>query len=151
MSALNEKITAEREHDVNLTLDEWDFILKILEKDFSMSPKEMVKFDGVIFLFACDKKDTYDAMWKYYSDIRKLNVPLICRIVVCNKIDLFEEFVKVKQSIAGTSSMRYSINSSMKRKRPPQEEILKASMLSASSIDETDFDFFESKGCKFLL
>jgi len=58
-----------------------------VEKDYSMNPKEIEKFDAMIFVFSCDSKQSFDEMMMYYIKIQTSHVELIPRIVLCNKID----------------------------------------------------------------
>lgn len=62
-----------------------------------MPPKEIEGYDGMIFVYSCESKDSFDEMMLYYIKIQALYFNLIPRIVLCNKMDKFEEVFRKNQ------------------------------------------------------
>lgn len=77
-----------------------NYLLIVTESDFKLDVKEIPKYDGMIFVFSAELKQTFDDMMLYFIKIQAANVFLIPRIVICNKIDKYNYILEKEQYIS---------------------------------------------------
>ena len=99
---LDRMILDKWEHEISLHYNNVEYHLEIVERDFTLDPWDVSTFDGMILTFSCDQKESFDELIIYFMRIQATNLELIPRIVVCNKIDLFDEILTISIESQGS-------------------------------------------------
>lgn len=68
-SEIDQLLSKSKENQIRLDYNTTSYHLTIIEKDYSMNPKEIEGYDGMIFVYSCTSKSSFDEMMLFFIKI----------------------------------------------------------------------------------